>query len=156
MFYLYTLNLFKGFFSFFTKTQRIHAYNSRILYYVMPSYGRPEQGHLAHCILGKSRQTEPEVRITRYALAVFIYAFCDSCQFPSIYSTLNPLIYIKRVKTDPQYLITCTTPYVKIPQIISGRELHTLYIFQSSLKTRFRPGSWNLGSVRETLFVRNA
>ena len=75
---------------------RIHAFikyttNSRISHYIAPSYGRPEQGHLAHCILGKSQQPEPEVRIARYAIAVFIYAFCESCQFSSIYSTLHPL-----------------------------------------------------------------
>ena len=32
------------------------AGNSCISHYVAPSYGRPEQGYLAHCILGKSRQ----------------------------------------------------------------------------------------------------
>ena len=31
--------------------------NSRISHYLAPSYGRPEQGHLTHCILGKSWQT---------------------------------------------------------------------------------------------------
>ena len=30
--------------------------NSRILHYIAPSYGRPKQGHLTHCILGKCRQ----------------------------------------------------------------------------------------------------
>ena len=30
--------------------------NFRISHYVAPSYGRPEQSHLAHCILGRSRQ----------------------------------------------------------------------------------------------------
>ena len=29
--------------------------NSRISHYVAPSYGRPKQDHLVHCILGKSR-----------------------------------------------------------------------------------------------------
>ena len=32
--------------------------NSRISHNVAPSYGRPEQDHLAHCILGKNGQPE--------------------------------------------------------------------------------------------------
>ena len=33
-------------------------HNSHISHYVTPSYGRPDQGHLAHCILGKSWRLE--------------------------------------------------------------------------------------------------
>ena len=75
------------------------------------SYCRPVQGHLAHCILDRSRHPEPEVRITRYAITVFTYAFCESCQFSAIYPRLHPLLYphihIKTVKADPQYQIPC-------------------------------------------------
>ena len=50
--------------------KRTQNNNSRIA----PSYGRSEQSHLTQCILGKSRR----LRITRYAIAVFTYAFCNS------------------------------------------------------------------------------
>ena len=68
------------------------SYEREFSHYVVPSCGRPEQGHLAHCTLGKSQQPKPEVRITRYVIAVFTYVFCESSQFSLINSTLHPFI----------------------------------------------------------------